>query len=156
MVLHFHLSYKTVEQPLDTESYLAAVTRFIARRRHPNTIINDTGTSFVGAAKELKTFMDEWDKAKFESYLAAKTILLNIKWKDWLKITKKMNAILDNPNFNEHVLNTSMCLEGKTLNARPSSTIRDHIEDLTPLTSNHFTAGRQNHLCRQMSSTMIC
>ena len=44
---------------LDTESYLAAVTRLIARHGYPNNIINDNGTNFVGAANELKAFMSE-------------------------------------------------------------------------------------------------
>ena len=59
-----------VAQSLDTESCLAAVTRFIARRCYPSTIISDSGTNFVGSAKELKAFLDEWDKSKIESDLA--------------------------------------------------------------------------------------
>ena len=64
-----------VPQSLDTESCLAAVTRFIAGRGYPGTIISDNGTNFVGAANELKAFMNEWDKAKIESDLAQKKIL---------------------------------------------------------------------------------
>ena len=37
-----------VAQSLDTESCLAAVTRFIARSGYPSTIISDKGTKFVG------------------------------------------------------------------------------------------------------------
>ena len=48
-----------VAHPLDTESFLAAVTRFIARRDYPNTIISDNGTNFVGAANELEAFMND-------------------------------------------------------------------------------------------------
>ena len=66
-----------VAQSLDTESCLAAVTRFIARRGYPNTIISDNETNFVGAAIELKAFMNEWDKAKIESDLAQ----IKIAWK---------------------------------------------------------------------------
>ena len=47
-----------VAQSLDTESCLAAVTRFIARRGYPNIIISDNGTNFVGVAKDLKAFMN--------------------------------------------------------------------------------------------------
>ena len=64
-----------VAQSLDTESCLAAVTRFIARRGYSSTIISENGTSFVEAANELKKFMNEWDKAKNESDLAQKKII---------------------------------------------------------------------------------
>ena len=64
-----------VAQSLDIESCLAAVTRFIARRGYPSTIISDNGTNFVGAANELKSFMNEWDKAKIESDSAQKKIV---------------------------------------------------------------------------------
>ena len=64
-----------VAQSLDIESCLAAVTRFIARRGYPNTINSDNSANFVGAANELKAFMNEWDKAKIESDLAEKKIV---------------------------------------------------------------------------------
>ena len=64
-----------VAQSCDTESCLTAETRFIARRGYPSTIISDNGTNFVGAANELKAFMNEWDKAKIESDLAQKKIV---------------------------------------------------------------------------------
>ena len=64
-----------VAQTLDTESCLAAVTRFIARRGYENTNISDNGTNFVGAANELKAFMNEWEKAKIENDLAQKKIV---------------------------------------------------------------------------------
>ena len=38
---------------LDTDSCLVAITRFIARRGKPTTIISDNGTNFVGSAREL-------------------------------------------------------------------------------------------------------
>ena len=50
--------YIEVAQSLDTESCLATVTRFIARRGYPSTIISDNGTNFVGAANDLKVFMN--------------------------------------------------------------------------------------------------
>ena len=66
-----------VAQSMETESYLAAVTRFTARREYPGTIISDNRTNFVRAAKELKAFMNWWDNAKNESDLAQK----NVVWK---------------------------------------------------------------------------
>ena len=62
-----HTGVDYFAQSLDTESCLAALTRFIARRGYPSTIISDNGTNFVGAANGLKAFMNEWDKDNNES-----------------------------------------------------------------------------------------
>ena len=88
-----------VAQSLDTESCLAAVTRFIARRGYPNTIISDNGTNFVGAAKEPEAIMNEWDEAKIESDLAHKKMFGNSilpelltlveSGKDWFEVARK-------------------------------------------------------------------
>ena len=59
-----------ISQSLDAESCLTAVTRFIARRGQPNTIISENETIFVGGSNEMKGFMNEWDKAKIEIDLA--------------------------------------------------------------------------------------
>ena len=67
-----------VVKSLDTGSCLAAVTRFIARRGFPKMIISDNGTNFVGRANKLKAYVNEWDKAKIESYIAQKKIVWKI------------------------------------------------------------------------------
>ena len=142
-----------VAQSFDTESCLAAVTRFIARRGYPSTIISDNETNFVGAANELKSFMSEWDNAKIESDLAQKKIV----WKFnppgaphfsgiWERLVQScensMIAILDNRNLTDEVLSTTMCLVEQTLNARPLTVVSDDPEDLTALTTNHFLLGQ--------------
>ena len=91
--------HNEVAQSLDTESCLAAVTRFMARRGYPNTIISDNGTNYVGAANKLKSFMNEWDKAKIESDLAQKKLFGNSilpelltlveSGKDWFKVARR-------------------------------------------------------------------
>ena len=142
-------------QSLDTESCLAAVTRFIARRGYPSTIISDNETNFVGAADELKAFMNEWDQDKIESDLAQKKIV----WKfnrpgarhfggigeRLVQSCKKVIiANLDSSSLTEEVLSTTMCLVEQTLNARPLTAVSDDPEDLTALTPNQFLIGREN------------
>ena len=143
-----------VAQSLDTESFLATVTRFIAWRGYLNTIISDNGRNFVGAANELKTFMNEWGKAKIESDLAQKKIV----WKfnppgaphfgriceRLVQICKKvMIAILDNRSLTNEALSTTMSLVEQTLNARPLTAVIDDPEDLTALMPNDFLLERK-------------
>ena len=144
-----------VTQSLDTESCLAAVTTFIARRGYPSTIISDNGTNFIGASKKLKAFMDEWHKAKIESDLAQKKIVWKFKptgaphfvgiWERLVQSCKKvMITILDNRSLTDEVLSTTPCLLEQTFNARPLTAVSDDPEDLTALTPNHFLLGREN------------
>ncbi len=42
-----------ISSDLTTEAFLAALTRFVARRGVPKTILSDNGTNFVGAKNEL-------------------------------------------------------------------------------------------------------
>ena len=144
-----------VAQSLKTESCLAAVARFIARRVYPSTIIRENGRNFVGSANELKAFMNEWDKAKIESDLAQKKIVWTFNppgaphfggiWERLVQNCKKvMIAILENRSLTDKVLSTTTCLVEQTLNARPLTAVSDDPEDLTALTPNHFLLGREN------------
>ena len=131
------------------------MTRFIARRGYRTTIISDNGTNFVGAASELKAFMNEWDKAKIGSDLAQNKIVWKFNptgaphfggiWERMVQSCKKvMIAILDNRSLTDEKLSTTTSLVEKTLNARPLTAVSDHPEDLTALTPNHFLIGQEN------------
>jgi len=47
---------------LTTDSFLACLKRFIARRGRPNSIYSDNGTTFVGASRQLSEFYKEFLK----------------------------------------------------------------------------------------------
>ena len=140
------------------------MTRFIARRGYPNTIISDSETNLVGAANELKAFMNEWEKAKIERDVSRKKIVWKFNspgaphfggiWERPVQSCKKvMIAILDNRSFNDEVLITTMCLVEQTLNARPLTAVSDDPEDLTALTPNLLLLGRENASAPFMSSS---
>ena len=63
---------------LEAETCLTAITRFIARRGKPATILSDNGTNFVGAAKEMTDCMNAWNQSDIEKYLAQKGINWNL------------------------------------------------------------------------------
>ena len=56
---------------LEAETCLTAITRFIARRGKPATILSDNGTNFVGDC------INAWNQSHIENSLAQK----DIKWK---------------------------------------------------------------------------
>ena len=64
-----------VVRSLDTDSYLVAVNRFIARRGKPATIISDNGKNFAGSARELKEYINSLNKDQITSDLAQKKIV---------------------------------------------------------------------------------
>ena len=59
---------------LDTDSFLHALDRFIARRGEPREIWSDNGTNFVGACKELKRAVQEWNQAKISAHLLKREV----------------------------------------------------------------------------------
>ena len=64
---------KTV-QSLDTQSYLDAVHRFIARRGKQKTVVSDDGTEFVSAANEVKAAFKELNHSEMQRKFAQNEI----------------------------------------------------------------------------------
>ena len=121
-------------------------------------------TKFVGAANEVKAFMNEWDRAKIKSDLAQKKIVWKFNppgaphfggiWERLVQSFKKvMIAILDSRSLTDEVRSTTMCLVEQTLNARPLTAVSDDPEDLTALTPNHFLLGQENASAPLMPSS---
>ena len=63
-----------VAASLDTNSYINVLRRFIARRGQINKIRSDNGTNFVGAEKELRRAISEWNLNQIEHSMLNKGI----------------------------------------------------------------------------------
>ena len=138
---------------LDTDSCKMAVTRFMARRSKPHTIISDNGTNSVGAAREFKDCVSQWDRDAICELRARSQIIWKFNppgaphfggiWERLVRSCKKaMFAILGNRRLKFPVLTTTMCLVEQTLNTRPLTPVSDDPKDLEALTFNHFLLGR--------------
>ncbi|XP_060566919.1 uncharacterized protein LOC132725749 [Ruditapes philippinarum] len=66
-----------VAASLDTDSYINALRRFIARRGQVTTIRSDNGSNFVGAERELKASIQEWNINRIQDTLRQK----HVDWK---------------------------------------------------------------------------
>ena len=65
-----------IASSLDTDSFLNATRRFVARRGNPEEIRSDNGSNFVSGEKELRKCIKDWNQTKIHQTL----LLKNIKW----------------------------------------------------------------------------
>lgn len=54
---------------LDTDSFIHALRRFIARRGQVKILRSDNGRNFIGAERELKRAINEWNMTRIEDHL---------------------------------------------------------------------------------------
>ena len=138
-----------VAASLNTDSYINALRRFIAQRGQVTKMRSDNGTNFVGAERELKYAISEWNVSQIEDAMHQK----NIDWKFnppagshhggvWERIIRSvrrvLNSVLGEQVLDDDGLQTLMCEVESTLNGRPLTRCSDQHEDLEPLTPNHL------------------
>ncbi|KAL4009060.1 hypothetical protein ACER0C_002912 [Sarotherodon galilaeus] len=138
-----------VAASLDTDSFINALRRFIARRGQVVELRSDNGTNFVGAERELTKAIQEWNTCKIESTLTQKGIkwIFNTPaashhggvWECLIKSVRKISsATLKTQNLDEESLQTFLCETEAILNSRPITTPSNDPNDLEALTPNHL------------------
>ena len=65
-----------VSQSLDTDSFINAMRRFIARRGQPEEVRSDNGGNFVRGEKELREAIEGWNQHKIGEFLLQQ----KVKW----------------------------------------------------------------------------
>ena len=61
---------------LSTESFLMALERFVARRRHVQHLYSDNGTDFIGAEKVIRDYIVTWNQRQIYNLM----LKLDIEW----------------------------------------------------------------------------
>ncbi|XP_055910658.1 uncharacterized protein LOC129945022 [Eupeodes corollae] len=140
---------------LSTESFLAALDRFVGRRGVPQQLFSDNGTNFVAANKILKK---ELKKAVSEATLEAEKLYLpkNLKWNFIPPGSPHMGGLWEagiksfKTHFKKVVGNSRLTFEEfstllvkieSCMNSRPISPISENPSDPLPLTPGHFLKG---------------
>ena len=136
---------------LDTDSILAAIERFLARRPRPKVIISDNASSFARANLELNAM---WSHEVQESLRGRHPL---IRWQfnppraphtggffERLigSAKRAMAAVLGNAELTDESLSTAIVLTESILNTRPLSAPSNFPTDDAPLTPMHFLGGR--------------
>jgi hypothetical protein len=144
--VHLEMAYG-----LDTDAFIRALLRFIARRGKPKMILSDNGTNFVGASAELSEVV-------IDGYKVKKVLAENeIRWvfnppygshfggvfEALIKSAKKaINAILKNAEVNDEELSTIIVKAEEMLNSRPLTVQVIDGKEVDVLTPNHFLRSR--------------
>ncbi|CAG2192602.1 unnamed protein product [Mytilus edulis] len=138
-----------VAASLDTSSYINVLRRFIARRGQVEKIRSDNGTNFVGAERELKSALSEWNLNQIENAMLQKNIDWQFNppagshfggvWERLIRsVRKTMNSVIREQVLDDDGLNTVFCEIESTLNSRPITMNSDDPSDLEALTPNHL------------------
>lgn len=145
--------YFEVADDYTTNGFLAAFDRFTARRGLPSVIMNDNGTNFRGADRELSNQIREiMNDTELQNHFATDEISWQFippaapqfggVWQAGVKSVKfHLKRILGNftPTFEE--LSTLLCNIECILNSRPIAPLFDDPENFDALTPGHFLVG---------------
>ena len=140
---------------LTADSFIQALTRFLARRGPIQVIRCDQGTNFVAADKELKESIKKWNSKKIEDALLQKNIEFKFNppgashhggvWERQIRTIRKVLSGLTKEQaikFSDESLATLFCEVESILNNRPLCPTSNNPNDYDALTPNHLLQGR--------------
>ena len=145
--VHLELAYG-----LDTDSFLRALDRFVARRGVPDDMWSDNGTNFVRADREIRQLCRSLDEEKVKKHVSKK----NLKWhfnppgaphfggafEALVKLVKRtLYRTLSDASLSDEELQTACCQAEALINSRPLTPLSSDSKDSPPLTPAHFLIG---------------
>ena len=144
-----------ISHTLDTDSFILALRRFIARRGQVKEIRSDNGTNFMGAEKALRIMSSGWNQAKIHDTLPQKGIKWVFNppaashhggvWQRLIRSTHKiLGALTKEQVLDDECLQTLLCEAESIINGRPLTKFSDNPNDLEPIMPNHLRLLRQN------------
>ena len=138
-----------IAHTLDTDSFLAAFQRFVARRGKPSRVFSDNGTNLVAGAKELKECIRSWNESQINDTMLQKEIEWKFNpptashfggvWERLIRSTRTiLQKILQEQVVRDEALLTIVTEVEKILNDRPLWSPSDDPEDDAPLTPSQI------------------
>ncbi|XP_038062578.1 uncharacterized protein LOC119733069 [Patiria miniata] len=153
--LSMRVVHLEVAHSLDTDAFINALRRFIARRGKPQIIMSDNGTNFVGGERELRESLDDLNQRRVSDFLLQQGIRWQFNpptashmggvWERIIRsVSKILRYLLKEQVVSDEVLLTLMAEVGAILNARPLTPLSFDPGDVEPLTPNHLLLLRAN------------
>lgn len=143
-----------VAHSLETDSFLCAFFRFVARRGSPSEIYSDNGTNFVGAATNVKAALERWNQTKIRSRLLDKGTNWHFGTPDcshaggiWERMIRTVRQILfhllNEQSLDDETLMTFFAEAEKVINDRPIVKVPSNGE-FSSLTPNDLLLRNRN------------
>ena len=138
---------------MDTDGFLNAMTRMVARRGKPEFVVSDNGTNFVSAERELRELVAGLDQDRIVEDAANRGIEWHFNppygshhggmFEALIKSAKKaLRSILGEARLTDEELLTAVVEVEGLLNSRPLTYCGDDVKDEPVLTPNHFLIGQ--------------
>ena len=151
--LQTHCCHLEMAWSLETDGFLQALTRMVARRGWPHTMLSDNGTNFVGGHNEICELVAQIDKGKVEAQTSNK----GLRWywnppvsphfggvfERMIQSAKRgIQGILGNAEVTDEELGTVITGAESLMNSRPLTPVSGDPNDEPVLTPNHFLIGQ--------------
>jgi hypothetical protein len=140
-----------VVSDLTTDSFLAALKRFVARRGLPTDIYTDCGTNFVGAANQLRNLLNDpvhRDRLSGSVHCSwhfnpPAAPHFGGLWEAAVRSAKTLLVrIMGEHTFTLEEFSTILCRVEAILNSRPLTPISSDPAEIECLTPGHFLIGQ--------------
>lgn len=130
---------------LTSDAAIAAIKRFVAKRGVVKMMYSDNGTNFVGAFRKLKRIMELVRDQNLEwKFIPPSAPHFGGLWEAGVKSIKfHLKRVLSNISFTWEEMTTILAQIENVLNSRPLCPLTNDIDDINPLTPNHFLFGQQ-------------
>jgi len=141
---------------LTTDAFLAALKRFISRRGKPTCVYSDNGTTFVGANRKMKEFIQLINSERSQNAIKELLYSHDISWKFipphaphfgglWEAAVKSakfhLYRVVGNANLTLEEAQTVLCEIEAVMNSRPLTPLSEDPNDFSCITPGHFLIG---------------
>ncbi|KAF0745786.1 Uncharacterized protein FWK35_00034883, partial [Aphis craccivora] len=136
-----------VVEDLTSNSFIATLRRFMARRGKPAEIWSDNATNFVGAQRELANYLQNIEGCTVDEgitwhFIPPSAPHFGGLWESAVKSAKHhLTRVLKDAKLTLVELQTLLCQVEACLNSRPLTPISNDPNDLQALTPAHFLIG---------------
>ena len=148
--VHIEIAHK-----LDSDSFLMAFHRFMARRGKPQKVFSDNGTNFVAANKELAEEIATINDKKLQDEMLVQAVEWSFNpphaphtggvWERLVRSVKSIfRHLVHDRLLTDEELQSFMCEAEKIINDRPLTKMGSDADDPTPLTPSHLLLLRGN------------